>query len=149
MRARNILVKCSNAVIENNTFYNTHMTSILAGLEFYWGEAPAVRNLVIRNNRFVNIDGSSINLGCHHSNTSYDNRDILIEGNTFEKYGSLRGVGISGRQGTAVLIRNATGVTVRNNKFGVPAATAPPDAKPLVIEMSKNVVLEGNQGVEN
>ena len=118
MRARCILVKTSDSVIENNTFYNTHMTAILAGPEFYWGEAPAVRNLVIRNNRFINIDGSSINLGCHDSTQSYDNRNILIEGNTFENYGAKGGVGISGKQGTAVLIRNADGVVIRNNKFG-------------------------------
>jgi hypothetical protein len=53
MRARCILVKTSDSVIENNTFYNTHMTAILAGPEFYWGEAPAVRNL--RKNELVNL----------------------------------------------------------------------------------------------
>jgi hypothetical protein len=147
MRARNILVKTSDSVIEGCTFYNTHMTAILAGPEFYWGEAPAVRNLVIRNNRFVNIDGSSINLGCHASDHSFDNRNILIEGNTFEKYGALGGVGIAGRQGTAVLIRNADGVIIRNNTFGPPAPTAPPGAKPLVVEVSRNVSIKGNKGV--
>ena len=125
MRARNILVKGSDALIENNTFYNTHMTSILAGPEFYWGEGPTVRNLVIRNNRFMNIDGSSINLGCHHSDESFDNRNILIEGNTFEGYGNLGGISLAGKQGTAVLIRNADGVIVRNNTFGPPSPTAP------------------------
>ena len=125
------------------------MTAILAGPEFYWGEAPVVRNLVIRNNRFVNIDGSSINLGCHESANSYDNRNILIEGNTFENYGAKGGVGISGKQGTAVLIRNADGVVVRNNKFGPPSPTAPRDAKPLLIEVSRNVVVKGNEGVYN
>ena len=149
MRARCILVKTSDSLIENNTFYNTHMTAILAGPEFYWGEAPAVRNLVIRNNHFVNIDGSSINLGCHNSANSYDNRNILIEGNTFENYGAKGGVGISGKQGTAVLIRNADGVVVRNNKFGPPAPTAPRDAKPLLIEVSRNVAVKGNAGVSN
>ena len=127
MRARNILAKCSNAVIENNMFYNTHMASILAGPEFYWGEAPAVRNLVIRNNRFVNIDGSSINLGCHHSNKSYDNLDILIEGNTFENYGSLGGVGISGRQGTAVSRENG------NKRFSLTRRSRH-DTDPLINE---------------
>jgi hypothetical protein len=146
MRARCILVKTSDSVIENNTFYNTHMTAILAGPEFYWGEGPAVRNLIIRSNHFINIDGSSINLGCHHSTNSYDNRNILIEGNTFEKYGAKGGVGISGKQGTAVLIRNADGVIVRNNKFGPPASPDIKSAKPLLIETSRNVVLKDNEG---
>jgi hypothetical protein len=147
MRARNILVKTSDSVIEGCTFYNTHMTAILAGPEFYWGEAPAVRNLVIRNNRFLNVDGSSINLGCHVSEHSYDNRNILIEGNTFEQYGARGGVGIAGRQGTAVLIRNADGVIIRNNTFGPPASTAPAGAKPLVVEVSRHVSVQGNRGV--
>ena len=50
------------------------MCSILVGPEFYWGEAPGVRNLVIRNNRFVNIDGSSIDIGSHPSEASRDNK---------------------------------------------------------------------------
>jgi hypothetical protein len=58
------------------------MTAILAGPEFYGGEAPAVRNLVIRN-----------------------------------------------------------------NKFGPPALTAPRDAEPLLIEVSRNVVVKDNDGI--
>ena len=149
MRARCILVKTSDSLIESNIFYNTHMTAILAGPEFYWGEAPAVRNLVIRGNRFIDIDGSSINLGCHRSTNSYDNRNILIEGNIFENYGALGGVGISGIQGTAVLIRNADGVVIQHNKFGPPAPTAPQDARPLVIEVSRHVRVTDNEGLAN
>jgi len=58
-------------------------------------------------------------------------------------------VGISGKQGTAVLIRNADGVVVRNNKFGPAAPTAPRDAKPLLIEVSRNVIVQDNQGISN
>jgi hypothetical protein len=147
MRARNILIKTMDSIIENNTFYNTHMCSILVGPEFYWAEAPQVENLIIRNNRFVNIDGCSINIGCHHSEKSRDNKNIVIEGNSFENYGAVGGVGISGRQGTAVLIRNTDGVVVRNNTFGKPAKTAPDDVKPLVIEASENVTVENNKGL--
>jgi len=147
LRARNLLIKTSNTLIENCTFYDTHMASILVGPEFYWGEAPQVRNLTIRNNKFVNIDGCSINIGCFNSNQSMDNKNILIENNTFESYGAKGGVGISGYQGTAVLVRNADGVIIRNNKFGKPAQTAPKDARPLIVEVSKNVVVEGNTGI--
>ena len=149
MRARCILIKTSNSIIENNTFYNTHMTAILAGTEFYWGEAPAIHNLVIRNNRFINIDGCSINLGCFKSDNSYDNKNILIEGNTFENYGASGGVGIAGIQGTAVLIRNADGVIIRNNIFKPAATTAPAGAKPVVVEVSRNVKFENNNGIDN
>jgi len=149
MRARSILCKTSNSIIENNTFYNTHMTAILVGPEFYWGEAPAVRNLTIRNNHFINIDGSCINIGCFNSDNSYDNKNILIEGNVFENYGAKGGVGISGIQGTAVLIRNADGVVLRNNIFKPAAPTAPKNSKPVVIEVSRNVIFENNVGIVN
>jgi hypothetical protein len=149
MRARCLLVKTSDSIIENNTFYNTHMTAILVGPEFYWGEGPAVRNLIIRNNRFINIDGCSINIACFDSDNSYDNRNILIEGNTFENYGVNGGVDLSGKQGTAVLVRNADGVIIRNNKFAPPAATAPAESKPLLVEVSRHVVVKDNQGVAN
>jgi hypothetical protein len=40
-------------------------------------------------------------------------------------------------------------VVIRNNNFGPPAPTAPRDAKPLLIEVSRNVVVTGNKGVPN
>ena len=115
----------------------------------FTGEAPAIHNLVIRNNRFINIDGCSINLGCFKSDNSYDNKNILIEGNTFENYGASGGVGIAGIQGTAVLIRNADGVIIRNNIFKPAATTAPAGAKPVVVEVSRNVKFENNNGIDN
>jgi hypothetical protein len=75
------------------------------------------------------------------------NRNILIEGNTFEGYGNLGGVSLAGKQGTAVLIRNADSVIVRDNMFGPPSPTVPRGVKPLLIEVSRNVVVKDNQGL--
>jgi len=144
MRARCILVKNSNTLIENNVFYDTHMTAILVGPEFYWGEAPQVRNLIIRNNKFINIDGSSINIGSHKSENSMDNKNILIENNSFINYGAVGGTGISGKQGVAVLVRNADGVRIINNTFEPSQTAISMNAPPIQVEVSKNVIIKGN-----
>ena len=144
MRARCVLVKNSNTLIENNVFHNTHMTAILVGPEFYWGEAPQVRNLIIRDNRFINIDGSSINIACFNSENSMDNKNILIENNSFVNYGAKGGTSISGKQGTAVLVRNSDGVKILNNTFEPSQAAISMKAPPILVEVSKNVIMEGN-----
>jgi hypothetical protein len=144
MRARCILVKNSNTLIENNVFYDTHMTAILVGPEFYWGEAPQVRNLTIRNNQFINIHGSCINIACFNSENSMDNKNILIENNSFINYGATGGTSISGKQGTAILVRNANGVKIINNTFEPSEAAVVLKASPILVEVSQNVIMEGN-----
>ncbi len=146
LRARNILLKTSDSLIEGNTFYDTHMCSILVGPEFYWGEAPGVRNLTIRNNRFLNIDGSSIDIGSHPSEASRDNRNILIEGNTFEGYGARGGVGVTGQRGTAIRVRNADGIVIQGNAF-VPSPDAPLGEPAVRVAASRNITLAGNAGI--
>jgi len=71
----------------------------------------------------------------------------LIEGNTFEGCGRKAVNHKQGLRGNAVWVRNADGVTIRGNTFGPPAPSAPPGAKPLVVEASRNVSVKGNKGV--
>lgn len=149
LRARGVLIKAPDSLIEGNTFYDTHSPAILAGPEFYWGEAPPVRNLTIRNNRFVNVDVSNIYVGVFDSDASTDNRNIVIEGNNFEGYGRQAVMHNQGRRGNAVLVRNADGVTIRGNTFGPPAPGAPPGARRLAVEVSRNVTVRGNTGAPN
>ncbi len=151
LRARNLLIKASNTLIENNVFHDTVMTSILAGPEFYWDEGPAVSNVVIRNNRFENISGSGIYVGAHTTQTEYPqhrkdghpapeliaNHDITIEGNTFVNYGHF-GVGIAGKQGVPIYLRNVDGAVIRDNHFESPDP-ARPEAPRILIEASRNV----------
>lgn len=157
LRARNLLIKASDTVIENNVFHNTVMASILVGPEFYWDEGPAVRRLVIRNNRFENISGSSIFVAAHTTESefqtaggsakfpqqSFDNRDITIEGNTFIHYGHYK-LGVAGRQGVPVYLRNVDGAVIRNNTFGMPDPNCPAGNR-ILVEACKNVVQAGNQ----
>jgi len=142
-RSRNILMKAPNALIENNVFHDTVMASILVGPEFYWDEGPTVRHLVIRNNRFVNVSGSSIVVGAHFSDASYDNRDITIEGNTFVGYGHY-GINVAGKQGVPIFIRNSNGVVIKNNDIGQPDPAAPTVPR-IQVEVSKEVEESGNR----
>ena len=157
LRARNLLIKSSDTIIENNVFHDTAMTSILVGPEFYWDEGPAVRHLVIRNNRFENISGSSIFVAAHTTQSEFpqqgksarplpeslDNRDITIEGNTFLDYGHF-GFGIAGRQGVPIYLRNVDGAAVKNNRIASPDPACP-RADRILVEASKNVIQSGNQ----
>ena len=146
-RARAVLMKSQGSLIEENTFYDMHMPAILAGPEFYWSEAPPVRNLTIRHNRFVNNDVSNIYVACFESQASRDNRNIVIEGNRFEGYGRFPSVARQGRQGVAVHVSNAEGVTIRGNTFGAAAPTAPQDAPRVLVEHSRHVRLGDNTGL--
>jgi hypothetical protein len=151
LRARNLLIKASDTLIENNVFHDTAMTSILVGPEFYWDEGPGVRHLIIRSNRFENISGSSIFVAAHTTQSEFPphrsddhplpeslvNHDITIEGNTFVNYGHFKN-GVAGRQGTPIYLRNVDGAVIKNNKF-VSRDPACPETPAIVIEASKNV----------
>jgi len=152
LRARNLLIKTSDTLIENNVFHDTAMTAILAGPEFYWDEGPAVRHLVIRNNRFENISGSSIFVAAHTTQSEFPphdtrahplpdslvNRDITIEGNTFTGYGHFK-LGIAGKQGAPIYLRNVDGAVIKNNKIGSPDPDCPGGDR-IVIEASRDVL---------
>jgi hypothetical protein len=151
LRARNLLIKSSDTLIENNVFHDTVMASILAGPEFYWDEGPAVRHLVIRNNRFEDISGSGIFVAAHTTQSEFpqpnghaqkmpeslDNRDITIEGNTFVNYGHYQ-LGVAGRPGAPIYLRNVDGAVIRNNTIGPPDPACPAGER-IVVEDSKNV----------
>jgi len=136
LRARNLLIKASNTLIENNVFHDTAMASILVGPEFYWDEAPSVSNLIIRNNRFQNVSGSNIFVASHTTEGEFhpgsakplpqssDNHAITIEGNEFVNFGHFS-AGIAGEQGVPILIRNVDGASVRRNIIGPPDPRSP------------------------
>lgn len=156
LRARNLLIKASRAVIEDNVFHDTNMTAILAGPEFYWDEGPSIQSLIIRNNVFENVSGSSIFVGSHTSQSefqqtdagghswpaSHDNHDVRIEGNTFKFFGHYS-QGVAGKQCVPVYLRNVDGAQISGNKFISPDARCPAGDRILVqdsvhIEVGKN-----------
>jgi hypothetical protein len=155
LRARPLNLKAQNCLVERCKFFDCEMPAIAAGPEFYWEEAPAIHHLTVRNCQFTNCDTSNIDVDLFDAEsefngnkaaTSYDNHDILIEGNTFTHYGAYPTVHhyISG---CAVHVRYATNVIIRNNNFDDPAPTAPPGVPKVLIQHSLSVTIENNQGL--
>ncbi|MDR3708837.1 MAG: glycosyl hydrolase family 28-related protein [Capsulimonadaceae bacterium] len=145
IRARCVLVKASNSIIENNVFYSQHMPAILAGPEFYWEEGPNVKNLTIRNNRFENMYVPAVRVGCIASDTSMDNENILIENNDFEVNGPT-GVVNARMAGAAICITNTKGAVIHNNRFTRISPTSAPAAPSIIAGRSEDIQCTGNAG---
>lgn len=98
-----VMVKCPNAIIENNTFGYTGFVAIHAGSDVgFWAESDFAENLIIRNNTFKSCGIGAINffpdsdaLGVIFVGVTlpllkrgfannYENKNILIEKNIFE-----------------------------------------------------------------
>ena len=134
MRARCFLVKTGHSVIEDNLFHDTHMPAILAGPEFFWGEAPQLRGLTIRNNTFKNIDAPNISIATFNSPTAIANKDVTIENNTFEDYGRFPVVYMpKDPPGVVIQVHNTDGVTIRGNHIA-PAAPGCPNVDPIIVD---------------
>lgn len=149
LRARAINLKAQNCLIEGCTFYDCEMPAIAAGAEFTWGEGPAIHNLTIRNNHFINCNTNNIDIDSFDADkdcNAADNRAILIEGNTFGHYGA-HATTHHYLPGCAVHIKNSENVTIRNNTFGEAGPGAAKDAAKVVIERSRGVSVGKNEGL--
>jgi hypothetical protein len=153
-RARCFLVKAGNAIIEDNVFHDTHMSAILAGPEFFWGEGPELRGLTIRHNTFENVDAPNISVATFDSDAGISNRDVTIEDNTFSDYGRQSVIYLlSGSdpvkypRGTVIHVRNTDGVTIQNNHIG-PAAAGTPAVERIQTEVCKNVKVSQTEGAQ-
>ena len=155
LRARPLNLKAQNCTIDGCKFYDCQLPAVAGGPEFYWTEAPALHHFTVRNCQFTNCETSNIDVDLFNADTgvnggvpceSYDNRDILIEGNTFTNYGAHRSV-FANVVGCAVHVRYATNVTIRNNTFGDPAPTAPSGVPKVLVQHCRNVVIQGNIGL--
>jgi len=62
LRARPLNLKAQHCLIEGCTFYDCEMPAISGGPEFWWGEGPALHNLTIRSNTFVNCNTRCIDI---------------------------------------------------------------------------------------
>lgn len=162
-RAKCLNLKAANCTVEGCTFRSSFQPAISAAPEWYFEEGPTIRNLVVRNCRFVDCNHFNIDIGAGFQkgvpgadpkasqtleNTSHDSTNILIEGNTFTGYGAVPSVfDWTWPVGGAVHVTNASHVTIRGNTFGPLAATAPPDTKKIQIDNSLDVQMIGNQGI--
>lgn len=94
-RARGMLLNCrGKTVVENNFFHTPGAAILFEGDAFFWFEQGGVRDCVIRNNVFDNclfgVWGKAIidvKAGIHERRgESRYNRNIIIEGNTFNVF---------------------------------------------------------------
>ncbi len=110
-RARGILVKGDNGLIENNLIDGSTMSGISIGPEYYWGEAGYCVNVTVRGNTIRNVNYASNNFGRNgaillHGEGAKGNRNISIQDNVF-----------SGVLGPNLILEWGDGVQVINNRF--------------------------------
>ncbi|MBE6904439.1 MAG: right-handed parallel beta-helix repeat-containing protein [Ruminococcaceae bacterium] len=160
-RARGIVVKGSNILIENNTFESTTHPAIVAHADILWCESGFPTNVTIRNNKInasaissnMILDGKVDQIGAILVNVAppnnvsgfykcMQNKNILIENNTIK---NSRVFGIA--------VMNCDGITIKNNiienpfcngtgKVGQLYGITPSSA--IFVGMSKNITVTGN-----
>jgi hypothetical protein len=149
-RARGMLLKADNGLVEGNTIDGSTIGGIVLTPEFWWNEADYSRNVIIRNNTIRNVARAPYSLGgmvvaaidqmwvpaCGH-------RNIEITANRFENI-----------DGVNLLITSACGITVENNRFIHAQQHAPADAGGawgedstalIFVTRAQAVRLKGNQ----
>ena len=118
-RARCVVVKCMDAIIEGNTMISSSNPAIMAVSDIDWAESAFPVNLVIRNNKITGCssgaqsrygDGSSagdIMVGIPAKDgfrTGKACKNVVIEGNTIENSGVY-----------GIFACNINGITIKNN----------------------------------
>ncbi len=113
-RARGMLLKAPNGLVEHNEIDGSTMGGIVLTPEFWWNEAGYSRNVIIRDNTVRHVAYAPHQLGGvviaalngDFPALGYGNQNIVIEHNRFE-----------GINGVNLLITSAKDVQVRNNLF--------------------------------
>lgn len=155
-RARGILVKASDGIIEGNTVEGSTIAGIVLCPEAkHWLEADFSRDVVIRNNTLRKIgrgarnpsavQAGAISVVADSKGAADGHRNITIEGNTIED-----------SAGCNVLIMSANGVILKNNRYVRPGhvqhgsgAKFGIDGSAIVwISNSQNVTVSGNTATE-
>ncbi|MGF7080750.1 right-handed parallel beta-helix repeat-containing protein [Mucilaginibacter sp. UYCu711] len=139
-RARGILIKTRNVLIERCLIKETSGTGIHIGAESNWLEGPTSANVIIRNNRIIRCGGGAgtiertsgiaVNVIAPDKTLAGLHKHITIEGNIIEGDHAENGIYISG----------ATDVTIRSNEIS--GCT-----KPINIKYADDVKVYANPGV--
>ena len=150
-RARGMLLKAHNGLVEGNTIDGSSTSGIVVSPELWWNEACYSRNVIIRNNTVRNLPDNPRSYGAilvaavanqYVPVPGYGHQHIVLEGNQIE---NINGVNL--------LITSAQDVTVRNNRFinaqrvTRPAGGAKWGEDPgalIYITEAKDVRIEGN-----
>jgi hypothetical protein len=148
-RARGMLLKADDGLVEDNTIDGSTMGGIVLSPEFGWNEASYSRNVVIRNNVIRHVAYAPAQLGAvviatteKEPASGCGHRHILLDRNRFE-----------GLNGVNLLITSACDVVVRGNRFIGPqhlqvavggAAWGEDPAALIFVTLSHRVRFEGN-----
>ncbi|MFO1489743.1 MAG: right-handed parallel beta-helix repeat-containing protein [Kiritimatiellia bacterium] len=140
-RARSVLVKTRNVLIEGCTFEHTTGTAIHIGAEGNWMEGVASADVIVRGNTFLDcglggandgtIDGASaiaVHVNAADRGVPGLHKRLLFENNR-----------VTGG-GHAITVKGAEDVTIRGNTFtGI-------RGEPVVVDVSRRVYAHGNEG---
>jgi hypothetical protein len=139
-RARGILIKTRNVLIERCMIKETTGTGIHVGAESNWHEGPTAANVVIRNNRIIRCGGGPgtiertsgiiVNVVASDKTVAGLHKHIVIEGNIIEGDHAENGIYISG----------ASHVVIRGNEISG-------CAMPVTIHYTDDVKVYSNWGV--
>ncbi len=153
-RARGILLRTSDTLIENNIFYNLRGPAILMASEGMWLECGNIDNVTIKNNTFDRVSRSPILFSSIHYSSKrlpgeMSNRNLTITGNTFTNCGSpaIEGGDTFGLFGNLILLENVSGATVSGNIFK-PNSPLAPAAEKVIVNYSQNVTVKDNQEIK-
>ncbi len=112
--SRGALIKANDGLIENCTFEFCGAAGIQIRPEIDWIESGYAHHITIRNNTFYecgeSVRNNAVVMVSGHQ--AHDQRDIVIEGNTFV-----------GSHTAEVGLACCQGVTLRGNTFGLDSAT--------------------------
>ena len=145
VRSRGLLIKASNGIARNCSFYKCGKGCMSILFEIQWGESGVSEHLDIRNNYFegtgyidnlpayspIAVEG----LGTRASDEYLLYHDIVFEGNVMRNRGGTY----------AVYLNSARQVKLLNNDFGTRAGETAENPQPSVyINCAKDVELSGN-----
>ena len=137
-RARGMLIQTRDVILEGCLFENCSGAAIHVASDInYWHEGIGVRDLVIRNNRFIGCNYGAARRGAVV--------DIFSEiaGGKIAPPGVHRGISLTGNrfvnpEGSAIHLNSADGVTITANEFVGPSDAA------IFVNHSRNVRITGN-----
>ncbi len=145
IRSRGLLVKASEARIENCTLENIGMSCIAILYEIFWGESGVTENTLIKNNLFdhtgffenekfyapISIRG----LGSSVDEDYLLYKNIRIEGNVIKNRTT----------DYAVYVNSAKGIEIIGNDLGSDNGLGTEYQKDIYIEGAMNVEISGNK----
>jgi len=151
-RARGILLKAENGLVEGNTIEGSTTAAIVLAPELFWREACYSRNVIIRNNTIRRCGTATAGPWTPQAGvltvtaevkpgTAPGHRNITIENNVFED-----------NSGINILLQAVDGVKVVGNRFDRPGQSASRRGSGLKMDSGaliwiancRNVQLDGN-----